>query len=170
MNAEPIIEKEGDGEVCVGFRCAACRRRFLNDSDLFQDLTKEEAETWSPFIAARDCCVCDRKDCLKPTDRPRLQYCDFCYWKLSFTSAWLRIGSAMKLGISNDLVWEIIEDQLDYGDNMHALECRLKRYEYYETAKENCEGCNARLQHARYEVVDGRWLCDGCRSQGASHV
>lgn len=112
-----------------GFRCNVCNHFFWDDN--MKEYFSEHPEETKPSAeqAAEDCCRCN--SCSGPAEKNRF-YCLPCSWYSWFGAVWSNIGACYKLGISNEVVWEIVYDELDYGKYMHALETELGRHEYYQ--------------------------------------
>lgn len=152
VNAQPI--KLQDGTI-FGFACGKCGRVTRQ-----QDVEVDETDP-NPFTAAKaaeQCCICSM--CKGVKEQPLGSSCHRCLWVSWFAGAWMNIGTAMKLGISNPIVWEIVEDQLDYGTYMHALETTLQRYPAYADDKTHCAICQALLTHGQRDVHTSR--CQAC--------
>lgn len=96
----------------VGHICGRCRRAQL------ERVRQDEPPEDSSLERATTCCICD---CGAVKEEALHQFCTTCYWWYAFDSLWRRIGQAYKLGISNAVVWEVIYDELDYGEMMNAL-------------------------------------------------
>lgn len=167
VNPITIIAEINGAETIIGYTCEACQKivtvKWFRDHSYLNDPTETRTDEQCAYDHTLQCCVCDH--CGK-VESGIGQYCKASWQLHTFWNEFTRIATAIKLGITNLLVWEIIENELDYGTYMHKLEKYLARYPYYQgPVSDTCDECGVMVQHHNHTLIPGpggQTLCHSC--------
>lgn len=132
MNPYPLTKPDG---TLLGHACGRCnhittisRVQRMYDEDTHDVVSAEERLSSEDF--AEKCCRCDK--CGVPKEKSAWQYCEACYWWSSFKHVWYRVGMAASLGVTNTVVWAVVQEELDYGKHMNELLAFANREPFVE--------------------------------------